>query len=191
MRKISSKYEEGKKRKRDGWIIGIVLIGVMIFSVLGYAFGGNTSSTFEKMNYNGFVFVKQNDFWVLQKDNFQLIFRYNPLQTGQIDFVGDSINNYLGKPLYISSEYEEPISEIYTNLFSQNKIVQRIQYACLEGERCEEGLPIKTCEDNFIIINEGQIRKITKEKNCVFIEGNINDLTKLSDGFLFKVFGVT
>jgi hypothetical protein len=55
---------------------------------------------------------------------------------------------------------------------------------------CEETLPIKTCEDNFIIIKENNFTNIIQEDNCVFIQGPSENLTMVSDEFLFHILGV-
>ena len=190
IRKIISKDTEEKRRKRNGWIIGIILIAVMLFSVLGYSFGSGDENSSTKINYNGFEFLKQNDFWVLEKDSSYFIFTYNPEQVEKINSNLKPLESYKGKPLYIFSEDSEAELEIYRNLFYQNQIVQRFQEACPEGEKCEGNIPVKTCEDNFIIIKESEKNEIIQEKNCVFIRGEIENLTKSSDEFLFKILGI-
>ncbi len=188
MRKITSKYREEKKKKRNGLIIGLALMGLMLLSILGYSFQGKDDSV-KKVNYNGFKFTEQNGYWFTNIENFQFVFRYNPKQTEKIGSGLNPLDNYSGKPLYIYSKNDEAELEIYRNLFYQNQIILRMQSACLEGEDCIDDLPIKTCEDNFIIIKEGDEDKITQKDNCVFIEGE-QDLTKLTDEFLFEIIGI-
>jgi len=65
-----------------------------------------------------------------------------------------------------------------------------MQNACLEEEGCKEDWPTKTCEDNFIIIEEKNETSIIQDNNCVFIQGPQENLTKISDEFLFRVLGV-
>ncbi len=190
MRKITSKYKENKRKRRNGMIIGLILVGVMLFSILGYAFRGQENNDIKKLNYNGFEFVEQNGFWFTNTENFQLVFKYNPQQIEKIASELKNLNNYYGKTLYISSENSEAGSEIYRNLFYQNQIVQRMQSACLEEDICNENLPVKTCEDNFIIIKPDNISEITQEENCVFIKGEEENLIKITDEFLFKIFGI-
>jgi len=189
MRKISSKYNEDKKKKRNGLIVGGILIFVMLFSILGYSFQGKSieEDNTKKINYNGFEFVEQNGYWFTNIGNSQFVFKYNPEQVGKIDSELNLLNNYYGKTLYIFSENNEAELEIYRNLFYQNQIVQRIQSACLEEEECDENLPVKTCEDNFIIIKENDNSQIIQEENCVFIKGKQENLTKITDEFLFKI----
>jgi hypothetical protein len=156
MRRIVSKHQEGKKKRRNQITIGVILIFVMVISTLGFAlqgFGGfgeeDDGSSVNNIEYNGFEFV--------------------------------------GKPLYIDSESEEAELEILINL---GNIALRTQKACIEKRGCEENRPTKTCTDNFIIIRESNISNILQQDNCVFIEGASEDLTQLTDQFLFKVLGI-
>lgn len=193
MRKIVSKSDEEKKRRRNQFLIGGILILVMVLSVIGYSFRSENenSGNSEKIIYNGLEFAKINGFWTTKIGNIQFAFKYNPNETESINSQVNYLNNYTNKPLYISSENSESDSEIYKNLFYTNEIVQRVQYACLEGGKCtDESLPIKTCVDNFIIIKEKENNEVRQEKNCVFIEGKKEDLTKLTDSFLFKITGI-
>lgn len=190
MRKITSKYKEDKKKRRNGMIIGLILVGVMLFSVLGYAFRGEGDNNVGKIDYNGFEFIEQNGFWFTDIENLQFSFRYNPQQVEEINSELKYLNNYYGKPLYISSENSEAELEIYRNLFYQTQIVQRMQSACLDEKECDENLPVKTCVDNFIIIKKNNISGIIQEKNCVFIQGREENLTQITDEFLFKILGI-
>lgn len=159
----------------------------MFFSVLGYGFMGNSRKSNTNVEYNGFEFAEQNGFWNLNLGNLNFVFRYNPKETENISSQVNYLNSYSEKPLYIYSENNEASSEVYINL---NQMAQRIQSACLDGYECSENVPIKTCEDNFIIISESNETNIIQENNCVFILGPYENLTMMSDVFLFKVLGV-
>lgn len=171
-------------------ILGGALVVVMFFSVLGYAFQGKEDDNSKKITYNGFKFVNQNGFWYLNVGQFQFAFKHNPKEVEKIDSELEYLDNYYGKPIYISSESNEAGAEIYQNLFYRNQIVQRIQFACLDEEECEENLPIKTCLENFIIIKKSNNTEITQNESCVFIEGPLENLTKITDEFLFKILGI-
>lgn len=189
MRKISSKDSEEKRQKRNQLIIGVILIFVMFGSVFGVIVGSFGKGGSTKAKYNGFEFIKQNERWMLTIGDFQFAFRYNPYEVEEIETNSSLkyLNNYYNKPLYFSSENSEASSEIYTNLGS---IIERAQSACLKGEKCEGGLPVKDCINNFIIIREGDLDNITQEENCVFIYGSQENLTKVSDEFLFQIIGI-
>ncbi|MCH8945978.1 MAG: hypothetical protein IIA85_03580, partial [Nanoarchaeota archaeon] len=157
MRRIIPKGQEAKRRKRNQVIVSLMLISVMFFSVLGFAFSSFSfsgkqnidNSNPNSINYNGFEFREQSGFWVLNKEGINFIFRNNPYEVARINSEINPLSNYLEKPLYIYSESIEAESEIQTNLF---QFVKEIENACLEKCNENEQLPIRSCEDNFIII---------------------------------------
>ena len=148
MRKLTSKTEREKKQKRNQIIVGVVLIAVMFFSVVGYGFMDNGDVS-KKVNYKGFDFISQNSLWFTQIGGFTFAFRKNPSEIDAVESPLNYLNSYSGKPLYISAIDKESEVEITSNM---RQVVQRIQYACFDEGNCGEGLPIKTCSDNFIII---------------------------------------
>ena len=195
MRKIVSKQEGDKKKKKRQIVIGGILILIMLFSTAGYAFtqflgegNNNNSDANEPITYNGVQFIKQNNLWLASIQGVQLGFVYNPEETSSITNINLTISDYYQKPLYIYSENQNVEIELYRNLDS---FVLRRQYACLEGQsNCPQDFPIKTCQDNFIIIKESNNTDIRQQGKCVFIEGKSSDLIKTIDGFLFHIFGV-
>lgn len=191
VRKITSKQDEAKKRKRNQLVVGGILIAVMIFSTLGYSLQGDDSNDAEgnefKINYNGHEFLYQNGLWIVNIGQTSFGFLHSPKEVEKITGEVKTLNNYVGKPLYISAISPTAEQEIYRNL---DGIIQRRQYACLEGNDCYGDLPVKSCQDNFIIIKEDVVNNIIQEDNCVYIVGNYPDLPKLTDEFLFKTIGI-
>ena len=173
--------------KRNQWIVGIVLVFLMLFSVLGYAFGGKSDGENEKVIYNEFEFLGQNGFWYTQIGNFEFVFDYNPKEVDEQKVELNYVNEYYEKPLYLSSENSKASSEIYNNL---NRFVLRMQNACTEDQKCGGDLPVKTCEDNFIIIKKSNETKLYQDENCVFIEAPEDKLVGLTDEFLFQILGI-
>ncbi|MEK6840802.1 MAG: hypothetical protein AABX79_02510 [Nanoarchaeota archaeon] len=195
MRKLVSKEEEEKKRKRNQTILVFFLGFIMVASTIGFAFesafgnnpnSGQPSGDGSEVDYNGFKFVNQKGLWVL--GNF--VFRYTPQEVPDISATGSEIKlsaNYQGKPAYVYSEDVEAEIEIEINM---GQLAQRVQKACPENTVCtEKDLPVKTCSDNFIIIKENNVSmgSITQENNCIFIEGQKEQLVALVDQFLFKI----
>jgi len=188
MRKIISKEETAKKAKKNNLILAGFLILIMMGSVFGIIVGslGNSSET-EKITYNGHEFTNLNGLWATKIGEYNFAFIYNPEQVEKISSNVDYLSSYGGKTLYFSSENQNALGEIYRNL---NSVVLRFQEACLDEKNCKENLPVKNCSNNFIIIRESNLTGITQEENCVFIEGNNENLTAITDEFLFKVLGV-
>ena len=188
MKRLRAKGSEAKKQKKNQTIIGIVLIFVMFGSVFGVIVGsfGNREDS-SKVEYNGFEFIKQSNFWILELGDLDFMFKYNPNEVEKIDSELKYLNHYYDKPLYISSENNEATYEIASNL---DQITLRMQNACLNETNCKEDLPLKTCEDNFIIIEEKNQTNIIQDNNCVFIQGPKENLTMISDEFLFHILGI-
>ena len=189
MRRIISKRKKEKKKKWNQLVVSTVLVLILFLSIFGYSsMRGGESTEKNRVVYNGHEFVEKNGFWFTKIKDSEFSFRYNPNEIGQINSSLNLLENYYDKPLYISSDDIESESEIYRNL---NPVIQRMQLACLEGDECKnDELPIKTCEDNFIIIKESDVAEVVQEDNCVFLKGKMGDLTKITDGFLLKIIGI-
>jgi hypothetical protein len=186
MKRLIPRGEEERKAKKKQIIIGVSLAFIMTLSVLGFALqggrGNQDENSSDKVIHNGFEFTYINGLWVI--DNFA--FRYNPEQVPDIGFGLKDATLYQGFPAYIYSESSEAETEAGINL---RLLAERVQRACIneEGIECSEDLPIKTCEDNLIIIRENNISSIRQENNCVYIEGQEEELVELVDQFLFKI----
>jgi len=192
MRKIVSKEEEGKRKKTKQLVISGMLILILVASVLGYSFSRDetTTDSSDKAIYKGYEFTKTAGVWYLTKGDYVFYFLYNPIETGNISSTINLLSSYKNSPLYIYSEDDEATSEIYRNLVYYNSVAQRMQEACLQGENCSSSVPVKNCDNNFIIIRESNSTGIRQQNKCVFIEGSAENLTKLSDIFLFKITGI-
>lgn len=202
MRRIVSKRTEAKSRKKKQLIVGLVLIFLMFFSTLGYAFqlignnrgieeGNDLNAPTQIVNYNGFEFESRGIFWTLNKDGTNFIFTYNPNEVDRSYEEVNPLENYIDKPLYIDSENTEAKSELRANLL---KFVSNMEDACLSDEEiCDEETKRITCNENFIKIREvsnNALEGITQENNCVFINAKKENLIKMTDEFLFKILGI-
>jgi hypothetical protein len=193
MRRIYSKQDEEKRRKKNQWTIGIILIVVMLGSTFGIIVDSFGKKTQGNPKYNGYEFVKQGSYWYTQIGSKQYIFMYNPYEVQEsfnITVINMTyINSYKGYPLYIYSDNYQAGIEISRNF---EGIALRMQNACLNGliSNCSESLPVKDCTDNFIIIKEFNESGIYQQDKCVFITGKKEDLIKLTDEYLFKVSGI-
>ncbi len=195
MRKIVSKQKQEKKKKKNQLIVGIVLVSIMLFSVIGYSFTARDNSSQKRIVYNGIDFLENNGYWFAEIFGAEFFFKYNPKETENLTEINvlKDINDYLEKPLYIYSENYNAEREIYQNL---DKVVLRRQYACPDLENstaefeCDSEWPVKTCEDNFIIIQESENSEVKQEENCIFIYGKGEEIIKATDKFLFEILKV-
>ncbi len=189
MRTIETKKEAERKSKRNQLIVGGILIFIMLGSTFGYVMFGSSDNTggTEKVNYNGYEFVNQNGFWVTSIGSYEFVFSYNPEQVERINASVNSLNTYSGKVLYFFYEDDASAVEISRNM---GNVVLRFQGACIDEEGCPENWPIRDCTNNFIIIKEANESNIYQEDNCVFIEAPRENLTQVTDEFLFKITGI-
>lgn len=189
MRKINSKKELEKRRRRNGIFLGIFMVGIMFLSVFGIVvsnFGSSDDSGIVKDS--GEEFVPYQGYWLLEKEENVFLFTSLPSEVSEFVF-GKRLEDFKNKVIYVSSEDSLSKTLIYGNLGAQeNEIASRIQEACLEDEKClNENLPTKNCDDNFIVIREAEKEAIYSENNCVFIEGSESELAGLVDSFFYNI----
>lgn len=192
MKKLLTREEQDKKKKRNQLIVGLILIGLMLFSTAGYALSDREESSLDikDINYNGIDFIKDSsDYWRFNLNGYDFITQYNPEETRGIKNLNTKLlDGYKGKPLYFSGEAIPAFSEIERNL---GKFALRTSMACL-NENCTQDYPIKECsEDNIIIIQITDTSEgISQEENCIFINSNELNQTKYADAVLFKILGI-
>lgn len=181
--------ERKRKEKRNKMIVGILLVSIMVLGTAGYAFFSGSREKIEKVEYAGVEFIlNQNNLWQFEIQNFQFLTTFNPRDTENISsFILKTINDYYGKPLFFIGQGAAR-QELERNL---RGFVSRSQDACIESyEGCMEDAPIKTCEDNIIIIKETDKIEINEEENCIFISAPQEEQVRVADAFLFKILGL-
>lgn len=190
MRKIVSKEETKIKEKRKNRIIGISLLAIMVLSVFGIVVDsiGKTNDESTKITYHGTEFFNQQERWIFIKDNVEYYILNSPENFSKVLIENVSlIESYYGEPLYIHSFDKSLDSEIYYNF---NKIAYRMQYGCLNETKCDGDFPIKTCDDNFIVLEESNETSIVQKQNCVFIKATEQEMQKAIDAFFLKIIGI-
>ena len=194
VKRILTKKEQEKKTQRNQILIGIILIGLMVLSTAGYALTSGEKSgsrgNIEKIEYKGIIFIKNSDYWQFEKDGTAFTTRFNAQETEGLKILSYlKLNNYADKALYFVGDNNEAISELAGNL---NDKALRIQKACLSEKDCKENFPVKSCDENIIIIKEPQNESdsIYRTNNCVFVVANNTEQVKYSDALLFKILGI-
>lgn len=165
MRSILSHNEAEQKRKKYTTAIVIIILALLVLSTLGYALFYSNSDSIQTENPNS--------------DTNYFTYPSESLASIPVD-ISLTLNNYVGKNVYVSAGNSQVLSEIARGL---GKHAARIQQAC-HGP-CEEDLPEKTCADLLIVWKDNIEQKVYQEENCVFIEGDL----KAVDAFLYKILG--
>lgn len=207
MKRIISNEDKERVKKRNQFIVGIVLIFLMLFSTIGFAFNFRlTGNVIEEVEHNGVDFSRDPNtgYWAFNFGGNDYFSIYSPEEVSDISFVNSkSVNNYANKPVYFVGEAGDGFAEIYRVL---TNYVSRVGGACLD-EECEEDYPLKDCSvDNVIIIEEvletgeaagtvsedtvGPVEEIVNEGNCVYIRAKPENLVRYSDAFMYDLLGL-
>lgn len=190
MRKIVSKDSAERKEKAKRWTISILLLSIMVLSVFGIVVDsmGKTGSNSNQVEYNGATFNYRGERWFFSVDGKEFVISNPPGNLTEVPAEKlNPLEAYANKPLYISLEDRALESQIYYNFY---KSATRIQPACLDEKNCSGDFPIKTCEDNFIILKEGNETGITQKDNCVFIEAPEKEMQNAVDVFILNIAGI-
>lgn len=173
MRKIQTPEEIEKKRKTKTALIGFFMLFILVLSTLGYALlssGGQPSNQEQNPSSNSLNFQNRILYFSYPYDDVKQI----PLETTV------KIQNYVGKPLYISSSSNTQISnEILSTL---GQYTSRTQEACYGP--CELDLPEKDCSENMIIWKDSLETRVYQQESCIFIDGDLRAV----DAFLYSLF---
>ena len=184
MRRIETKEQMEKKKKRNQMILGAAMIFLLTASVAGYSIMNNASQETSKVTEYGIDFYRQNGMWLAEFGEDTFIFQNLPSEVSSVEVqINLTLGQYYSNPLYfINANQGAP--EILNNI---GKFILRYQEACLENETCEGNLPIKDCSNNLFIFEAGNETKVYQDENCVYIAG---DSVKGADAFLYKVLGI-
>jgi hypothetical protein len=194
MRSILDKDSEKKKQKQGIVILGIILVLLMVFSTLGYAFYGslqNQRGGGESVEHNGIEFENQGNGWKFDIDGYEFLTRFNPLEVSNISVViSSSLNEISSDKLYFSSSslIDLPQSGVSEIAFNLQDFLLRTNLACLD-ESCEENYPIKNCTDSNIVIFEEDsgFTRIRQEEKCIYVHYAEGEELRATDALIFKL----
>jgi hypothetical protein len=178
LRKIESSEEMERKRKRNTLFLSIVMISILVFSTAGYfSFRGDDSDSTSGNVQN------MGDSWIFKYGEQTIKLSYSPEDVKNITlFINDDISSYSGKTVYIASESDAGLYEIYP---AMSGFAGRVQEACYGN--CTKDLPEKNCNETMIVIKPANLTEMVYQRDsCIFIEGDL----KAVDAFLYKIYGM-
>ena len=195
MRQLISRKDLERKKRINQLLIGIVLIGLMVLSTLGFAFSGRgDDDSIQVVEYKGVEYSRQGEQWYFNVQRMDFNTRYNPEEVSGINFFSSlTIQDYVNTPLYFVGDSGEHFFELERNLL--NRFVLRTSFACLD-ESCEGNFPVKNCSVDKVVVFEEidyedeSLESIIQEENCVFIKTSLSNQTRYTDAFLFDLLGI-
>ncbi|MFH0808489.1 MAG: hypothetical protein V1888_02635 [archaeon] len=186
MRKIKTMEDIERIRRRNNLIMGVIMIGLMVFASLGYSLMSADGESTSKISELGFDFVRSDGLWKVAIGEEIFGFQYLPSEVSDVDVnLSIELSEYSGQVLYFANP-SEGASELLNNI---ERYILRYQEACLdsENESCEGDLPIKNCSSNLIVFEFGNDTKVYDNESCVYVVG---DSVRGVDAFLYEVLDI-
>lgn len=173
-----------KKRKI---LLPLLICFIMVTSILGYM----SSTNSEKIKYKGYTFNKIDNGWLTYIGNKKIILINNPnkLEDYEIKYKNTKINlNELNsaQKIYLSINPEDGLflGNLQNNIFPF--LIPRLVISCYEDNEDCTNLPLKDCKDankeiKVFLIKKEQDSKFYYKDNCLVIQGNQQEITKMID----------
>jgi len=169
------------------------MIGLLVIAPLGYSLFNGDDDDKSKVTEGDIDFYRENGLWKAALDGRVFGFQNLPSEVENVSIEGVyDIGQYTGQPIYFVGS-NQAVSEILSNIADY---VLRYQEACVMPEGfngsdedlnesfCNGDLPVKDCNSNLIIFEEGDEDMVYQNGNCVYIVG---DYIKGADAFLYEV----
>ena len=182
MRRIESKEDIERRKKRNMKIGAIFVLGMLALSSIGYAFlssdgQGNGGGAQEQGNVS---FDGNRWNFLYGQRRISLLNSLEDVKNISID-IDFGIADYSWADFYIASENKGISGEIADNL---GPFAGRMQEACYLN--CTLNLPEKNCDSKIIAWRNSAENRVFQNKSCIFIEGDM----RAADAFLYKIFGM-
>lgn len=188
---------EKKEKRKWGLILFIVII--MVGTSFSFVFFGFSPAT-EKVRYNGFSFVRNNNIWVAEINGKGAAFSFSPSEVEGIPALDSSFKDLQGKfeidtTYDLNSTYKESIAlaqhQMGLTLAAYNTYLRK-------GFTANNtfGMPVITCGDAtlnvpVVYFKHANATRIHTENNCVIAEASTTaDFIKVKDRLLYGMLGV-
>ncbi len=182
------------KSKKYNLFFAIFIMSILVFSILGYSIKGDNPNT---IKYKDIKFTKNNQGFYTARINDRLIsLSNNPKDLEDIPNININILklNTLQK-IYVTTDPLEPIDNFPQgfNIYILPLITTTIRPACFTDNEVCINLPLKDCSDadlntEIILIKKSNINKIELTNNCLIIQGNSQELTKIIDKWILELY---
>ncbi len=184
-----------QSNKRTQVVIGVFFISIMITSVIGYLYAGQTDTT---KTINGKTFFQTDKGWLLGENGVQYYFSYLPSDVQ--DLSNDQMKAIAHATiLSITTDPADPNPqqiaalqfEVGQTLKSNNVFVEtgftkenKFQSAVITCENATQTVPV-------LELTTGGKTAITSEGNCVIASaGSPTEFSRLRDALLYSILGI-
>jgi|GEM_PF-5243139 len=187
--------EKTEKKDRTNQIITIILGALMVVSVLGYMWTGNSNST---SNYGKYKFEQTSQGWQVKINGNNHYFYYHPSQIEQISLENSTIAKIKSSPqIYITynpaNSYPDYID--LTRFEIANTLLENDIYIKNAAITNYSNMEIASCESNKTLmimqLEESNETKITDNGNCIKLQASSGmDFLALKDRMLYGIYGI-
>lgn len=184
-------------------IVFIVLLIVLFFSIKYFYNPKPIIETYKTANGQEFAHLAGlwNTQWEAGGNSYNLHFHYNPGQTENITIIGDFNDTAFNKGyVYITFDPKENETdlgyirlatlELSLNIFRALNVEPRA--ACIKNDSACADIPIMNCtgtKEPVIQLSTKGSTAIGLKDNCIFVQGEKEELTRAADRVLFQWFG--
>ena len=181
------------KQKTVKIIWAVFILVIMVSSVIGFMYQPeNTNEVNDgSVNYNGFKFINNNGYWVLEKDGQSYYFTNLPDDVKSIEIPQISINNQKQYFLYDYKDLQNNLGIVSgkLRLVLNNKGVTVVD-ACIKEENCPNDWPVKDCTNDGFYFKIRNQSRVYKDDKCYVLEGSLTDINKEVDKINYIILGV-
>jgi len=165
-----------KKKERKRILVSLVISLLMVISAVAFSFNLKNSEEENKIlkfKYNG------------KAIEVEMKYRENETESVKRNYF-PYFEEFINNKFYF---YSDPkLKEKAIRLLSFINYFAVLNEACLQDKPCySEVLPIKDCNNNFIVFEYSEEEEIRKDGNCIFLKGNETSIDKVIDAFFYEI----
>jgi hypothetical protein len=186
-----------EKKSHKGTILSAIIVFIMISSVIGFLYGGQT----DQYRYKDLKFKKSTAGWTTTINSQQLVFDYFPSDVEQIEMGPEIQAALINRPeIDTTSDINDTFSEeIALAQYNMALVLNELNIYARRGFTTNNtfGLPLISCESAstavpVIYYQYSNETSLSMENNCIMAKSrNPIDILRLKDRLLYSLLGVT
>lgn len=169
-------------------LLPLFICFIMITSILGYM----SSTNSEKVNYGDYKFIKFNNGWSTYVNNQKIILNSNPIELENYTIKIDLGDLNSAQKIYLSINPKDNLflGGLESNIFPYLR--PKVIISCYEDNEECINLPLKDCKDankdiKIILVKKDKNSKFYYKDNCLVMQGNKEEVTKMIDGLVLEL----